>query len=56
MRILGERDKELLMELGATVKNIGIVRQQYQRSFTFSLRGLDVGSPWLKNTRKNHLA
>jgi len=54
MRILGERDNELLMELGATVKNVGLVRHSI-KSFTFSLRGLDVGSEWQKNTAKNDL-
>lgn len=51
MRILGERENELLLELGATVKNLGLVRHSIQR-FTFSLRGLDFDSPWVANANK----
>jgi len=54
MRILGERDNELLLELGATVKNVGVVRHTIKK-FTFSLRGLDVGSRWEKNPGKINL-
>jgi hypothetical protein len=51
MRLLGERDDELLLEVGATVKNIGIVRHSI-KLFTYSLRGLDIGSPWVENADK----
>jgi hypothetical protein len=51
IRVLGERDSELLVELGATIKNVGMVRHSI-KSFTFSLRGLDVGAPWKKNSSK----
>jgi hypothetical protein len=48
MRLLGERENELLLELAATIKNIGMVRHSIRR-FSYSLRGLDVASPWIKN-------
>ena len=54
MRILGERENEVLVELEATVKNVGIVRHRI-KSFTFSLRALEFGSPWAVNPEKNSL-
>jgi hypothetical protein len=54
MRILGERDNELLLELAATVKNLGLVRHTIDE-FTFSLRGLEAGHPWVPNTDRNDL-
>jgi hypothetical protein len=54
MRLLGERDNELLLELTATIKNIGIVRHSI-KSFTYSLRGLDIGSQWVRNPDKINL-
>ena|ERR1700686_4186221 len=54
LRLLGEREGELLLELGATIKNVGLVRHSI-KSFTFSLRGLDVGGEWKKNSKRNNL-
>jgi len=54
MRLLGERDNELLLELAATVKNTGLVRHKI-KEFTFSLRGLEAGHRWIINPDKNNL-
>jgi hypothetical protein len=54
MRLLGERDGELLLEIGATVKNIGLVRHSIRR-FRYSLPGLDIGSPWVEDADKLNL-
>jgi hypothetical protein len=52
MRIIGERPQELLIELTATIRNVGFVRHQI-RSITFSLRGLRADDPWKESKTKN---
>ena len=39
---------------GQQCKNIGIVRHSI-KSFTYSLRGLDIGSQWVRNPDKINL-
>jgi hypothetical protein len=54
MRIIGERPKELLIELVAIVHNVGLVRHRI-KSMTFSVRGLRPDDPWVENPTKNGL-
>jgi hypothetical protein len=52
MRLIEERKNEFLIELTATIRNVGLVRHQ-MRSFTFSVQGLGVGDPWNEAPERN---
>jgi hypothetical protein len=54
MRLMGERSNELLVELSARIKNVGLVRHSID-TFSFSLRGLDTDHQWEINTKKEDL-
>jgi hypothetical protein len=52
MRLIGERQHELLIELTATIRNVGLVRHQ-MRSFTFSVQGISVNDSWNEDPERN---
>jgi hypothetical protein len=54
MRILGERREEILLELSASIRNIGLVRHSITK-FSFSLRGLQSAEKWEMNSEKLNL-
>jgi hypothetical protein len=53
MRIVGERQHELFIELTAIIRNVGYVRYRI-KSLTFSVRGLGENDPWNKDENKNN--
>jgi len=54
MRIVGERENELFIELTAIIRNVGYVRHRI-KSLTFSVRALRDNDPWEENKRRNRL-